>query len=209
MARRIDDGPVGRSEAIDVLRAGGIVALPTDTVYGLAVALDSPAGLERLFEAKRRPTDRAIAVLLADADQAAELVALTPQARHLAEAFWPGGLTLVLARRGDRDLPEALAGGRPTLGVRVPDHPAPRTLAAAVGPLPTTSANLSGEPEAPDAVAIERLFGDRIDLVLDGGPARGGPPSTVVDLSGDEPRILRAGAIPAVAIESRLRDMGR
>jgi L-threonylcarbamoyladenylate synthase len=209
MTRRVPDGEAGWAEAIRVLRAGGIVAIPTDTVYGLAVALATPDGLERLFEVKGRPTDRAIAVLLADVEQAADIGILSPPARALANAFWPGGLTLVLGRRPDRSLPDALTGGRSTIGVRVPDHPAPRAIAAALGPLPTTSANLSGQPEAPDAAEIERIFGDRLELVLDGGPARGGRPSTVVDASGPEPRILREGAITAAEVESVLRDMGR
>lgn len=209
MTRLVSDGPAGRAEALRVLRAGGIVAVPTDTVYGLAVALETPDGIERLFEAKRRPTDRAIAVLLADLEQAAAIATLTPAGRRLAAAFWPGGLTLVLPQRPDRPLADALTGGRPTIGVRVPDHPAPRALAAALGPLPTTSANVSGEPEARDAAEIERLFGDAIDLILDDGPARGGPASTVVDASGAEPLILREGAIPAAMVESHLRDMGR
>ena len=209
-ARRVADGPAGREEAIRVLRDGGIVAVPTDTVYGLAAWLETPGGIERLFEAKGRSADRAIAVLLADAAQAETLAVLTPAARRLAEAFWPGGLTLVLAQRPDRPaLPAALTGGRPTIGLRVPDHPAPRALAAALGPLPTTSANVSGEPEARDANEIEARLGAALDLILDGGPAAGGAPSTVVDVSGQEPRILRIGAIASEAIESCLRDMGR
>ncbi|HXI46869.1 MAG TPA: L-threonylcarbamoyladenylate synthase [Candidatus Acidoferrales bacterium] len=209
-ARRVADGPAGREEAIRVLRDGGIVAVPTDTVYGLAAWLETPGGIERLFEAKGRSADRAIAVLLADAAQAETLAVLTPAARRLAEAFWPGGLTLVLAQRPDRPaLPAALTGGRPTIGLRVPDHPAPRALAAALGPLPTTSANVSGEPEARDANEIKARLGAALDLILDGGPAAGGAPSTVVDVSGQEPRILRIGAIASEAIESCLRDMGR
>jgi L-threonylcarbamoyladenylate synthase len=209
-ARRVADGPAGREEAIRVLRDGGIVALPTDTVYGLAAWLETPGGIERLFEAKGRSADRAIAVLLADAAQAETLAVLTPAARRLAEAFWPGGLTLVLAQRPDRPaLPAALTGGRPTIGLRVPDHPAPRALAAALGPLPTTSANVSGEPEARDANEIKARLGAALNLILDGGPAAGGAPSTVVDVSGQGPRILRIGAIASEAIESCLRDMGR
>jgi L-threonylcarbamoyladenylate synthase len=209
MTRTVEDGPAGRDEAIRVLRAGGIVALPTDTVYGLAVAMDASGGIERLFEAKRRPSDRAIAVLLADADQAAAIATLTPVGRRLAAAFWPGGLTLVLPTRGDRPLPEGLTAGRATVGLRVPDHASPRVLAAALGPLPTTSANLSGEAEASDAAEIERRFGGMIELILDGGPARGGPASTVVDATGSQARVLREGAIPAARIEASLRDMGR
>jgi len=209
MTRRIADDDRGRAEAIDVLRRGGIVAIPTDTVYGLAAALDVPGAIDRLFDAKGRPPDRAIAVLLADLEQAESLGALSPAARTLGAAFWPGGLTLVVAQRAERPLPAELTGGRATIGIRVPDHPAPRAIAAALGPLPTTSANLSGEPELRDAAEIEARFGDRIDLILDGGPAPGGRPSTVVDVSSDLPRVLREGAVPAEAVESRLRDMGR
>jgi L-threonylcarbamoyladenylate synthase len=147
---------------------------------------------------------------VASLEQAAELGEVPEAGRRLGERFWPGGLTLVLAQRGDRPpLPDVLTGGRPTIGLRVPDHEAPRAIAAALGPLPTTSANRSGEPELPDAEAIERELGDRLDLIVDGGPARGGRPSTVVDVTGESPRILREGAIPVGMIEEALRDMGR
>lgn len=203
------DDDAGRQQAIETLRAGGVVAIPTDTVYGLAAAMDVPGAIGRLFAVKDRPTDRAIAVLLADLDQVAQLGVVTRAARSLGAGFWPGGLTLVIAQRADRPLAPELTGGRPTIGVRVPDHDAPRAIARALGPLPTTSANVSGEPELSDAAAIDARLGDRLDLILDGGPARGGRASTVVDVSSDPPRILRDGAIPANEIESRLRDMGR
>ncbi len=212
--QRVPDGPHGRAEAIAALRGGGIVALPTDTVYGIAVSLDTPGGIERLFAAKSRPPDRAIALLLADPEQAAEIGELVPAARALAQAFWPGGLTLVVPRRTDRPLPAALTGGDlapgavPTVGLRVPDHDAPRELARVLGPLPTTSANRSGESEADDADEIERLLGESIDLILDGGPAAGGPASTVVDVTGAQPRILRAGAIEEAAIARCLASAG-
>lgn len=201
MARRLPDGPEARDEAIRVLRAGGIVALPTDTVYGIGVALDTAGGIERLFAAKQRPPDKAIALLLADAEQAAEIGEINATAAALASAFWPGGLTLVVNRRADRPLPAALTADLPTVGLRVPDHDAPRALARGVGPLPTTSANRSGEPEAGDADAIEALLGDAVDLILDGGPAHGGPASTVVDATSEPPRILRGGAIAPAEIE--------
>jgi L-threonylcarbamoyladenylate synthase len=212
--RRVLDGETGRADAIEVLRSGGIVAIPTDTVYGIGVALDTPGGIERLFAAKQRPPDKAIALLVADADQAAEIGVLTLAARALAGAFWPGGLTLVVPRRTDRPLPAALTGGElapgaiPTVGLRVPDHDAPRALARALGPLPTTSANRSGEPEARDADEIVRLLGGSIDLVLDGGPAAGGPASTVVDVTAEVPRILRAGAVDPDAITRCLASAG-
>lgn len=194
--RVVADDRSGRALAAEELRAGGIVALPTDTVYGIAVALETRAGIERLFAAKRRPPDRGIMLLLDDAAQAEAIGVMTPPARALAEALWPGGLTVVVPQRRDRPLPDVLTGGIPTIGLRVPDHDAPRTLARLVGPLPTTSANVSGLPEAADAGDIVAQLGDAVDLVLDGGPAHGGPPSTVVDCTGDRPVILRVGAIP-------------
>ncbi len=237
MPRRVPDDAAGRDEAIRVLRAGGVVAIPTDTVYGIAVALETPAGVERLFAAKSRPPDRAIALLLADEAQAAEIGTISPDAAVLAGAFWPGGLTIVVRRRPDRPLPAALMSGSqatdermgaptdtaptdtaptdaaptdaaPTVGVRVPAHDAPRALARALGPLPTTSANRSGAPEARDADEIEAQLGDAIDLILDGGPARGGPASTVVDATGAAPRILRPGAVSAEDIERCLGSAG-
>jgi L-threonylcarbamoyladenylate synthase len=210
MTRRLLDRPDARAEAARVLARGGIVALPTDTVYGIAVSIDTPDGIERLFAAKQRPPDKAIALLIADAAQAMELGVLSDAATTLADAFWPGGLTLVLPRRADRPLP-ALGGdeaGMTTVGLRVPDHDAPRALARAVGPLPTTSANRSGEPEARDADEIEALLGDAVDLILDGGPAHGGPASTVVDTTVDPLRILREGAIPRDEIDRRLTSAG-
>jgi L-threonylcarbamoyladenylate synthase len=208
-ARRLPDGPEARAEAAAVLKAGGIVALPTDTVYGIAVALDTPDGIERLFAAKRRPPDKAISLLIADTAQAAEIGELNASARALAAAFWPGGLTLVLPRRQDRVL-RAL-GGDATLasvGLRVPDHDSPRALARAVGPLPTTSANRSGEPEARDADEIEALLGHAVDLILDGGPAHGGPASTVVDTTTVPLRVHRVGAVPVERIDECLASAG-
>ena len=195
-ARVVPDDAPGRALAVDVLRDGGVIALPTDTVYGIAVALDTPGGIERLFHVKQRPPDKGIALLLASAAQADMVGRMTPAATTLAEACWPGGLTLVIEQLPDVSLPAVLTGGERTVGVRVPDHPAPRALADALGPVPTTSANVSGQPEASDAAEILALLGDGIDLILDGGPARGGPASTVVDCTGATPVVARAGAIP-------------
>ena len=204
-AELVRDDDAGRAAAVRVLQAGGVVALPTDTVYGIGVDLSVAGGIERLFEAKRRPADRAIMLLLADAGQAAKLAEWPPAAAVLAEAFWPGGLTLVLPQRPGVALPAELTGGRATIGLRVPDHPSPRTLAAAVGPLPVTSANISGLPEARTAAEILSQLGEAIELILDGGPSRGGPPSTVVDCTGDQPRILRSGAIATADVADCLR----
>jgi len=208
MASRLPDGPEGRVEGARVLAAGGAVAFPTDTVYGIAVALDTPGGIERLFAAKQRPLDKAIALLIADASQASEIGEMNPAAKALADAFWPGGLTLVLPLRPDRSLPAVLTGDATTahqkVGLRVPDHDAPRALARAVGPLPTTSANRSGEPEAHDADELEAQLGPALDLILDGGPAHGGPASTVVDTTTEPVRILREGAIALDRIDACL-----
>jgi L-threonylcarbamoyladenylate synthase len=207
------DGPAGRAEAVRVLEAGGIVAIPTDTVYGIGVALMTPGGIERLFAAKSRPPDKAIALLLGDVEQGHEIGVLTEEAEALARAFWPGGLTLVVPRRTDRELPAALTGGElapgaiPTVGLRVPAHDAPRALARALGPLPTTSANRSGEPELRDADEIAAELGEALDLILDGGPSIGGPASTVV-ATGTGVRILRAGAVPEDEIARCLGSAG-
>lgn len=207
-ARVVPDDAAGRAAAVEVLRAGGLIALPTDTVYGIAVDLATPGGVERLFEAKRRPPDKGIMLLLDDAAQAARIGVMNRASLALAEACWPGGLTVVVPQRPDVVLPAALTAGTATIGLRVPDHPAPRAIAAGVGPLPTTSANRSGEPEPADAAGIVAQLGDAVDLVLDGGPAHGGPASTVVDCTGDRPRILRVGAITAARVAAILEDAG-
>jgi L-threonylcarbamoyladenylate synthase len=207
-ARIVPDDAAGRAEAVEALRAGGIVALPTDTVYGVAVALATPGGVENLFHVKRRPPDKGIMLLLDDGAQAAEIGEMGPAATALATAFWPGGLTVVVPRRPDVTLPAALTGGAPTIGLRVPDHDAPRALARGVGPLPTTSANVSGLPEAGTAAEILAQLGDSIDLILDGGVAHGGPASTVVDCTGDTPQVLRVGAVPLARVAAILDDAG-
>ena len=206
--RVVADDPTGRAAAIDVLRGGGVVALPTDTVYGIAVDLATPGGIELLFAAKQRPPDKGIMLLLDRAAQADEIGVMTAAARALAAACWPGGLTVVVEQRPDVVLPAVLTAGTRTIGLRVPDHPAPRGLAAGVGPLPTTSANRSGGPEARDAAAIVARLGDAVDLVLDGGTSHGGPASTVVDCTVEPVRILRVGAIPMVRVAEIVAAVG-
>ena len=201
-AQLLPDDASRRAAAVGVLRAGGLVAMPTDTVYGIGVALDAKDGLARLFAAKDRPLDKAIVLLVADLEQAASVGVLSPAARILAERFWPGGLTLVLAQVPEARLPAELTAGAATIGVRLPAHDCPRALAREMGPLPVTSANLSGEPDALDAAGVLARLGDRVDLILDGGQARGGVPSTVVDCSGGEPRVLRAGAISEAEVKA-------
>ena len=193
--RRVADDAAGRATALEVLRAGGLIAIPTDTVYGLSVAPHTAGGIERIFAAKRRPPDKAIVVLVDGLDQLAGLVSVPPAAQVLAGVGWPGGLTIVLPVRPTAQLPSALTGGVPTLGVRVPDHPTPRALARTLGPLPTTSANLSGDPDALDADTVEQTIGPECDLILDGGRTAGGRSSTVIDCSEALPFVQRVGAV--------------
>jgi L-threonylcarbamoyladenylate synthase len=205
-ARIVPDDASGRSAAIAALRAGQLVAMPTDTVYGLGVALDAPGGLDRLFAAKGRPLDRGIVLLLADHHQADEVGVLDAAAHVLAAAFWPGGLTLVVPQQPGAGLAPELTGGATTIGLRLPAHDSPRALAAALGPLPVSSANRSGEPPADSAQGILARLGDApgVALILDGGPAAGGVASTVVDCSSGPPRILREGAISAEVLAATL-----
>ena len=159
-----------------MLEAGGLVAVPTDTVYGIAVALATPGGLERLFAAKGRPPDKAIALLLADAAQAGEIGEMTDAAHGPRRRVLAGRADACGASADGRPLPAALTGGDSPRRVRRSASASRRTMRPGrsprlVGPLPTTSANRSGEPEARDAGEIEQLLGDAVDLILDGGPA--------------------------------------
>jgi L-threonylcarbamoyladenylate synthase len=200
-ARLVSANDSGHGEAIGTLARGGVVAIPTDTVYGISVALTTPGGIERLYAAKARPPDKAIVVLVDDLGQAEAIVEVTELAHALAQRFWPGGLTLVLRLRADASIPAALTAGTATLGVRMPDHHTPRAIARALGPLPTTSANRSGEQECRDAESVARVLGEQVDLIVDGGPSPGGVPSTVVDCTGARAVILRAGAVDRSEIE--------
>jgi L-threonylcarbamoyladenylate synthase len=179
------------------LRRGEIVGLPTETVYGLAV-LPNRAALERLVSAKQRSTDKGIALLVDALAQVDPLADVPPIAQRLAERFWPGALTLVLPVRAGLRLPDLLTGGRPTIGVRLPDHAVPRMLAARLGPLAVSSANISGAPDAISAQQVVATLADELALVIDDGPVSGGVPSTVVACAADgRVIVLRAGAIPA------------
>ena len=180
-------------EAAEALRAGLAVALPTDTVYGLAADASVPGATDRIFEVKHRPHDVDLPVLVADADQALGLATAVPEsAIALMARFWPGAITLVIPRA--LDLAADLGDDDATIGVRCPDHAVPRALCATVGPLATTSANLHGEPTPETAGRVAEVFGDAVAVVLDGGPCAGSP-STVVDCTGVEPKLLREGRI--------------
>jgi L-threonylcarbamoyladenylate synthase len=181
--------------AVTILRAGGLVAFPTETVYGLGADASNDEAVARVFAVKGRPTDHPLIVHLADAarlDAWADDV--PPAARHLADAFWPGPLTLLLARGAS--VSGVLTGGRPTVGLRVPDHPlALELLRRFGGGIAAPSANRFGRVSPTTAAHVHADLGSEVDLVLDGGPCRVGVESTIVDMSGAEPEVLRLGGI--------------
>jgi L-threonylcarbamoyladenylate synthase len=180
-------------DAVAALRAGEPVVLPTDTVYGIAVAVAVPGATARIFEIKERPTTVPLPVLVADEAQAREIAEVGPLAAELMERFWPGGLTIVLPRRASFT---ADLGGEDatTDGLRVPAHPVPVDLARRVGPLATTSANLHGRPTAPTAREVAAELGAGVAVVIDGGRCDGAP-STVVRVEDGAIEVLRQGAV--------------
>jgi L-threonylcarbamoyladenylate synthase len=183
-------------EAATLIRAGGIVAAPTDTLYGLAADPFSGAAVEKIFAVKGRSAERALPLIAADIEQIERwLSPVSPAGRLLAAAYWPGPLTLLVARPAV--LPEAVTGGFEQVGVRVPAHAVARELCRVCGrPLTATSANVSGAPASADPDVIAQTMDEGVGLLLDAGHTRGGPPSTIVDVSGHAPRLVRAGAIP-------------
>jgi L-threonylcarbamoyladenylate synthase len=185
----------GLAVAAEALRAGRLVAFPTETVYGLGAAALDPAAVARIFAAKGRPGDNPLIVHLAAADALDRVVSrITPLARRLAAAFWPGPLTLVLDAAPV--VPRITTGGLTTVAVRVPDHPvATALLAAADLPVAAPSANRSGRPSPTTAAHVVADLGVEVDVVLDGGPCPVGVESTVVDVRGDRPVVLRDGTI--------------
>ncbi len=180
--------------AAEALAGGEIVGVPTDTVYGLAADPFRKGAADRLFRVKGRPRAVELPVLVADRDQAFELCrAVPPAAVRLVERYWPGPLTLVLPRRPG--LGADLGEDEATVGVRCPAHPVPLALCRLAGPIATTSANRHGEPPMGSAQELHEALGAEVAVVLDAGPCRG-VPSTVVDCTGQELRILRLGGVP-------------
>lgn len=191
--------------AVEALRDGEVVALPTDTVYGLAALPTVVGAVGRLFELKGRTVDVPVAVLCTDVGQALGLAdgeRVSDEVRRIAGRLWPGPLTLVLPRRAD--LGYELGDPPTTVGVRCPDHPLVRAVAAEVGPIATTSANVHRRPTPDTAEGVATLFGDRVRLVLDGGTCAA-PPSTVVDTTERAWRVLREGAVTLAEIEAAAR----
>ena len=196
------ESPEAIQVAVDTILAGGIVAIPTDTVYGLAAHGLQPNAIRRIFEVKQRSLSNAIPLLLADPDDLAEITQdIMPATQQLAEAFWPGPLSIIVFKRDS--LPDVVTAGGNTVAVRMPDHPIALTLIDMVGaPVTGTSANRSGNPTPPiSSEYVMRDLGGSIDLLLDGGACPGGKASTVIDMTTQPPTLRRQGPITPVQIE--------
>jgi len=183
---------------IQTLQRGGLVAFPTDTVYGIGASAFDGGAVARIYEAKGRREDHPVPVLVAGPEDLDRLAASIPTGvRRLMDVFWPGPLTIIVPKRPD--VPEEVSRAG-TVGLRAPAHPVALDLLRAAGPLATSSANRSGEPPPTDPTEVLSALGGRVDLLVDGGEAPGGVPSTVVDCSRDSPTLVRAGPISLEAI---------
>ena len=179
--------------ALEILQSGGIVAFPTDTVYGLGSLAFNNAAIESIYTAKDRPIEKAIPILIGDLNDLDQIADNIPNmALRFATRFWPGPLTCVVPKK--QTLPPAVSANT-TVAVRIPDHPDARTLLRAAGPMAVTSANISGQPSPSTAQEVYEQLNGRIPLILDGGKTKGGIPSTLVDCTSDKPIILREGPI--------------
>jgi L-threonylcarbamoyladenylate synthase len=188
--------------ALEILRSGGIVAFPTDTVYGVGALAFDNAAIESIYNAKDRPIEKAIPVLIADIDDINLVADEVPEmARIFASRFWPGPLTCIVPKK--RTLPLAVSVTS-TVAVRIPDHINARALLHAAGPMAVTSANISGQPSPSTAQEVYDQLNRRIPLILDGGKTQGGVPSTLVDCTGEKPVILREGPISLSELLSAL-----
>jgi L-threonylcarbamoyladenylate synthase len=180
-------------KALHILQNGGIVAFPTDTVYGLGSLAFDNAAIESIYIAKDRPLEKAIPILIGDLDDLEKVADDIPDmALRFASHFWPGPLTCIVPK--SPTLPPAVSA-TPTVAVRIPDHPDARALLRAAGPMAVTSANISGGTSPSTAQEVYDQLKGRIPLILDGGKTPGGLPSTLVDCTGDEPVILREGPV--------------
>jgi L-threonylcarbamoyladenylate synthase len=188
-------------KGIKVIRQGGVVAFPTDTVYGLGAGAYIESAIQRVFEVKKRPFEMALPLLLADVAQIHEVATFVPAyAWRLIDRFLPGGLTLVVYRT--QIVKDIITAGGDTVAIRIPDHPVPIALIRGCGmPIVGTSANLSGMPNALTVKDVQSQIGQEVDLVIDGGPAPNGQASTMVDVTGKLPVILRVGAISRAELE--------
>ncbi len=184
------------AQAAERLRGGAVIAFPTDTLYGVGVRAADPAAVARLYQVKRRPSEQPMVWLVRERDQVERFAVVSSTAAELMARFWPGPLTLVL--------PARLRTGGSTIAVRAPNHDVALALLTTLGePITSSSANPAGQVPPVDADQVIAGLGDELDLVLDGGPCRIGQPSTILDLTGATPRILRQGAIPSSELISR------
>jgi L-threonylcarbamoyladenylate synthase len=199
---RLAHDPATLARALAVLQNGGLVAFPTDTVYGVGALAFNGAAVGNIYVAKDRPAEKAIPVLIGHpADLAKVTLEVPDAAARLAARFWPGPLTLVVPKHPN--LPDTVSATS-TVGVREPDHSVARALLLAAGPMAVTSANLSAQPSPSTAQEVFAQLGGRIALIIDGGKTPGSVPSTVVDCTGKQPQILRAGPISNDEIRSAL-----
>jgi len=197
--------PNSPERAAELLRAGQLVAFPTDTVYGVGAPAFDANAVASIYVAKERPPDKAIPVLIADASDLPRIAASVPDcARALIARFWPGALTLVLPKRPDVS---EIVSSDETVAVRIPNLDLARALLRLTGPLAATSANRSGQPSPVTAADVMAQLGGRIAAVLDGGPCPGGISSTVVDCVASPPRVLREGALSLSVLRSALPDI--
>jgi L-threonylcarbamoyladenylate synthase len=201
-----DATPDATHRAAGYLNTGGVIAIPTDTVYGVASSVSDPVAVQRIFDIKRRPADRPLPVLLASAADLDRFAGPVPEAiARLLGRYWPGPLTVVVRCRVD--LPPGVLAADGTVGFRVPDHPlALDVIAKAGGAVACTSANRSGEPPATSAQQVATALGDDVDAILDGGESPGGVPSTVIAIAGGKLRMLREGALSERALRMVLAE---
>lgn len=205
-ARIVPVSDAAIADAAMLLRGGGLVAVPTETVYGLAARADSDEAVASIYRAKGRPDFNPLIVHVADLAQAERLASFEDRARALAARFWPGALTMVLPRRDDAPLAAAVTAGLPTVALRCPAHPAMRALLAATGlPLAAPSANRSGGVSPTSAAHVASSLGGRVDFILDGGDCAAGIESTIIALRGDDGwQLLRPGPITREALNDVL-----
>ena len=190
-----------------ILLEDGLMAYPTETFYGLGAVCFSGKAVCRIYRLKARDAGKPLSLIVSSLDMIETLAVGPPPVFHrLAGEFWPGPLTLVL--KASPSFPARLAGPGHTIGVRIPSVPWLRRLVHEIGlPITATSANISGEGEISDPAEVLRTFNDKVDIIVDGGPTRGGQASTIVDITGPMPRILREGAVPAGKLEQYLSEM--
>jgi L-threonylcarbamoyladenylate synthase len=199
----------GIAAAVAELRAGGIVAVPTETVYGLAAQAADAQGVARIYAAKGRPSFNPLIVHVSGVEQAGELVEIDAAARALMAVFWPGPLTLVLPLKADADVAALVSAGLSTLAVRCPAHPVMLALIAGAGPLAAPSANASGRISSTTAAHVANSLGGRVGLILDGGAAAAGVESTIVAVDHGALRLLRPGAVAVEDIERIAGPIGK